>query len=311
MKSIVIGGLGQDGSFLIDRLAGIQEVICVHRRKTVIEQKGVRYYRLDNKDRDIRNLIENERPDVIFNFAGVSNVFDPWDNVEETISLNTTLPALIISEILKSTPQTKFVQASSSLVFGSSSEVCNEETRRDPITPYGITKNAADSLISEARRIFNLNACSVVLFNHESERRGDNFFTKKVINAAIDFSRGLRSEPLSLGSLESARDMGYAWEYVQALQEISSMEILEDFVVGTGSLIGMRDFVEEVFEYFGMDYRKYVVENVSTNRIEVVRPIKADPRKLHKKIGWTVQKLSTRVLIDRVIKRRETNARTF
>lgn len=311
MKSMVVGGLGQDGSFLIDRLVGDQEVICVHRREIVVEKHGVRYHRLENKENEIRSLIETEKPDVIFNFAGVSNVFDPWKNVDETISLNATLPACIISEILKSTPQTKFVQASSSLVFGFSSESCNEETRREPITPYGIAKNTTDSLIAEARKIYNLNACSAVLFNHESERRGDNFFTKKVINAAIDFSRGLRHEPLILGNLDSSRDMGYAWEYVQALHEISSLDVLEDFVIGTGSLTSMRDFVKEAFGYFGLNYEEHVIENSLTNRIEVPWPVKADSRKLYKKIGWIAQKLTTHTLVDRVVKWRDTNARTI
>lgn len=311
MKVIVFGGTGQDGSFLIDKLFANHEVICVHRPdRKISDKRDIRYVSLDLHDGTCQELIRLEKPDKIFNFAGVSNVFDPWSEVETVMSLNLLLPASILHAIKKYSPHTKFVQASSSLVFGQSFGPCDENTRRCPVTPYGISKNAADELIKEARELYNLNVGSAILFNHESERRGSQFFTKKVITAAIDFSRGMRNEPLLLGSLDAYRDMGFAWDYVDAIEKISNLNNIEDFVIGTGEIVCMRDIVRESFEHFSLDYKDFVIENCDPRRIQTPA-VKANSKKILESVGWKAQKFSVHQLIDRILQCGEKDARTF
>jgi len=310
MKSLIFGGLGQDGSFLAERLADSHEVVVIHRRENFVgKDSRLRYEKSDITRASIESLIKREKPDVVYNFAGVSNVFDPWDNISDVVSLNLGLPALILSSIKTHSAKSKFIQASSSLVFGSSHvSFCNEESERSPLTPYGVTKNAADQLVKESREVHGLNVYSVILFNHESERRASTFFTRKVIDAAIKISKGERST-LSLGSLDSHRDMGFAWDYMDAVDKIARTDEPEDFVIGTGKLVGMRDFVKEVFECFDLDYRNFVIEKQDDRRNNNVNPTIADASKMRRKLGWKAQEFSTQLLVDRIIRQGEVNAR--
>jgi len=314
-KLLLLGVLGQDGSLLAESLHNNYDILCPVRVQTNIKDrlqqnkylqkiyKKVVFKNVDMlKMSDANKLIEDFNPDLICNFAAYSNVFDAWSCPKEVIEVNTVLPSIILKSMLMTSSKAKFVQASSSLVFGANSinsQIhCNESTQRAPILPYGISKNAADMLIQESREMFGLKACSAIFFNHESERRGDKFFTRKVVLAARKFSQDRNYTKLSLGSLNSSRDMGFARDFVKAIELMLDEPEAEDYIIGTGALTSMKDFVEEAFSFYGLKYTDFIIENQELIRKFDTKPLTANIMKINNRLGWTPRKFCASTLIE-------------
>lgn len=276
-KAIVWGASGQDGSFMCDLLESI----------------GYTVYGILNKEpRHIIDIIWFYKPDEIYNFAGISNVINPYEQLDEIFEVNAKLPQQILETIVKVDKKIKFFQASSSLMFGrDESRSQNELTPFNPIYPYGCAKLYAHNMVNEFRKTFGLFACSGIFFNHESERRKEHFFSRKICKAAATKTK------VTVGNLDALRDFGYAKDYMEAaylmMQEIEP----KDYVIGTGRLISMREFAKRAFEHVGLDYRDYVIEDESLKRKNDTNVLCADATKIELDLGW-----KAKTSIDEMIK---------
>ena len=200
-KALIFGVLGQDGSFMAELLHSkgyeVYGVVGAHTdgsRYVEPHTKGMIMIFKLNALHHIEELISLVRPDEIYNFAGVSNVFTPWDDLDTLFDTNVKLPQYILEAIVKADKSIKFFQASSCLIFGKDEfGIQNEQTPVNPLHPYGISKYAAQSLVKMFRDTHGIFACSGIFFNHESERRGENFFSKKMATSISRYNLGSTS----------------------------------------------------------------------------------------------------------------------
>lgn len=277
-RAIITGILGQDGSFMAELLAskgysvyGLVKDQFDERHKWICSlSENISIIRTDILDKkSLTKIICDIKPNEIYNFAGISNVFSPWENTNLIFALNAKVPENILRIILDFDKSIKFFQASSCLIFGrDTSGLQDELTPSKPIYPYGISKLYADNMVSEYRKEFGLFCCSGIFFNHESERRGNDFFSKKIVRAATMIDLGL-SGPIKVGNLDSLRDYGYAKDYVDAAYRMINSDFPCDYVIGTGNLISMRDFCKKCFEYFDINYENYIEEDKKLLRKEM------------------------------------------
>lgn len=232
--AIVTGSTGMDGSHMVDLLNMKKyNVITVERD------------RIEN----IFSFIKQNKPDEIYNFAGVSDVINPFENVAELMDINVGLPINILDAIVKYSPKTKYFQASSCLSL-------------TPYYPYGISKRAADELIKQYRVRYNIFACSGIFYPHDSERRRDSFFLKKVVNAAV------RKEKITLSNLDRWREFGYAPEYCEAAWLMLQQDNPFDYEIGTGQLYNLEYVVNKVFSACGLNWKDYITELKSPDTLQ-------------------------------------------
>ncbi len=252
MKAIVTGSIsGQDGHYMVQ----------------LLESKGWEVYRMKRPElirMRMKRVLRQFKPDVVYNFAGISNVFDPYENVDRLFDVNGRIPQHFLEAIQIVNPEIKFFQASSCLTL-------------DVLYPYGAAKLYADNMVKMFRKDYGLFACSGILYPHESIRRGDNFFTKKVTNAAK------KKEGITLATIQGQRDWGFAGDYVEAAYAMMQQEVPRDYQIGTGVLTDLEYFVKKSYEVVGLDYRDYVrTKNIPRrNDADMV----ADISEI-KKIGW-------------------------
>lgn len=296
-KALITGVLGQDGSFLAEKLHSLDyQVFGVDIKKNnndklqwikkAIPGIDISFENLIDKQSTIK-LIENVHPDEIYNFAGYTNVFNPWENLNLVHDLNCKIPQNFLESIVLIDKKIKFFQASSCLIFGRTSTITqNEETPYAPIYPYGITKLYTDNLIKEFREIFGIYACSGIFFNHESERRGSNFFTKKITEGVAKISR-LEQSKLLIGDLSAYKDMGYAKEFMDAVYLMMQNTTPKDYVIGTGILTNMKYFVDECFKAINLDWKKYVEFDSNLSRGASSNTLTADIKKIKKDLNWS------------------------
>jgi len=309
-KALITGVLGQDGSYLAELLysKGYNIVGIIKNNtdpKKIIWIKSVipniTLFNLDitNKN-EIYECIKNTLPSEIYNFAGVSDIFDPWSNLNEVFNLNALVPINILDSIVKINKSIKFFQASSCLIFGNTDSVYqNENTAVCPIYPYGAAKLFADNMVKEYRRNFNLFCCSGIFFSHESPRRGDLFFTKKVINTAVNIKHGICKE-IHIGNLSVLKDYGYAPDFMEAVYLMLQNNTPCDYVIGTGNLITLEYFVKKVFKELDLNYLDFVkIDNNFNKRDASV--LRADISKIKKELKW-VPKYTINDIISVMIK---------
>lgn len=246
-KAIVTGSTGQDGSYMYE----------------LLESKGYDVL-TPCRNVDLQRLIAEIQPYEIYNFAGISDVIHPYDSVAETLAVNIGLPANILESITKYSPHTKFFQASSCLAIESK-------------YPYGVSKNAADKLIKQYRQEYGIYACSGILYPHESPRRKDHFFTKKVINAIKN------KEHIRVGNLNVYREFGYAPEYVEAAWLMLQQNKPKDYEIGTGELILLRHFLFFAYDKAGLSPDYFVS---STNSQKDIIGMQANTYPIFLDLGW-------------------------
>jgi GDPmannose 4,6-dehydratase len=321
MKVLIFGALGQDGFFLTKELISKgHEVICCIRENTKEERKielieavnkDIIFKEIDIENFDnIKKILLEEQPDAICNLLAISNVFDAWRDVDKIFKVNAQFPINILQFLCDTKLDIKFVQASSSLVFGNcGEEFINEKSIRSPLYPYGIAKNTVDQLILELRERKNIKCSSVILFNHESERRENNFFTKKVIKNAVKIFRG-ELHQMELGDLNSYRDMGCAIDYMKAISLILEEKDCEDYVVGTGSFVKLEDFVSLVLKKLNLNKELIIKQNLIYTRSVDTKYVRANTEKIRSRLNWFTQ-YTIEDLVDRMIQfeMREKNAK--
>ena len=294
-KALITGITGQDGSYLAEFLLERgYEVIGMVRRTSTTNFDRIR----DFQDRitvvqgdlldqvSLINLLQEHHPDEVYNLAAQS--FVPTSFTQPVLTGEFT--ALGVTRILDAVRiadrSIRFYQASSSEMFGKVREVPQcETTPFYPRSPYGAAKVYGHWITVNYRESYNLFACSGILFNHESPRRGLEFVTRKITHAVARIKLGLQTE-LRLGNLEARRDWGYAPDYVRAMYLMLQQERPDDYVVATGQTHSVREFCQVAFEHAGLDWEKHVVVDPKFYRPAEVDLLVGDPGKAKRVLGW-------------------------
>jgi len=294
-RALITGITGQDGSYLAElMLAKGYEVIGMVRRSSTVNfgrieeiQDQITLVQGDLLDQtSLIDIMREFQPDEIYNLAAQSFVPISWKQPVLTGEF-TALGVTRMLEAMRATvPGARFYQASSSETFGRVHEVPqNEWTPFYPRSPYGVAKVYGHWITVNYRESYGLFACSGILFNHESPRRGLEFVTRKVSHGAAQIKLGLAHE-LRLGNLEARRDWGFAGDYVEAMWRMLQQESPDDYVVGTGETHSVRELCQVAFDYLGLDWEKYVKVDPELIRPAEVDLLVSDPRKAREKLGW-------------------------
>ncbi|MGG1399779.1 GDP-mannose 4,6-dehydratase [Bacillus salipaludis] len=294
-RTLITGITGQDGSYLAEFLLQKGYKVYGLKRRTSTEsyenikhiQKEIEFISGDLADlSSLIHAVKLSKPDEVYNLGAQSFVADSWSQPVYTAEV-TALGALNMLEAIKEVKQdARFYQASSSEMFGKVVETPQKETTPFyPRSPYGVAKVYGHWITVNYRESYNLFACSGILFNHESPRRGIQFVTRKVTDAAARIKLGLQTE-LRLGNLDAKRDWGFAGDYVKAMWLMLQQEKPDDFVVATGKTHTVRDLVETAFDHVGLKWEDYVVQDPAFMRPAEVDLLLGDPKKAKRRLGW-------------------------
>ena len=335
-KALITGITGQDGSYLAEFLLekgyevhGIVRRVSVPttgRIEHLLKNNSIKIHEGDLSDSiSILRIVKEVEPDEIYNLAAQSHVQVSFDAAEYTGDID-ALGVLRILEAVRTlglTKKTKVYQASTSELYGKV-EACpqNEETPFHPYSPYAIAKQYGYWMIKEYREAYGMFACNGILFNHESERRGENFVTRKITLAVAKIANGLQDH-LELGNLDSLRDWGYAKDYVECMWLMLQHNKPDDYVIATGVQHTVREFVEYAFKNVGIalewkgkgiDEKGYdkktrkmlVCVNKQWYRPTDVVNLWGDPSKAKKVLGWNPNKTSCeelcRIMVENDLK---------
>jgi GDPmannose 4,6-dehydratase len=292
---LITGITGQDGSYLAEFLLEKGYTVCgMVRRASKENFERIEHIRgrLDLRQADLLDqlsliqLIEDTRPDEVYNLAAQSFVPTSWTQPVLTGEF-TALGVTRVLDAIRLVDRTiRFYQASSSEMFGKVRETPQtENTPFHPRSPYGVAKVYGHAITVNYRESYNLFASCGILFNHESPRRGLEFITRKVTDGVARIKCGLQAE-LRLGNLEARRDWGYAGDYVQAMWLMLQQEQPDDYVVATGETHSVQELVELAFGYAGLDWKRHVVIDESFRRPAEVDFLLGDASKARQKLGW-------------------------
>jgi GDPmannose 4,6-dehydratase len=294
-RALITGITGQDGSYLAELLLdkGYEVHGMVRRSSTETFQRieGVRdQLTLHTGDLlDQRSLVDVLRacePEEIYNLAAMSFVAASWSQPVLTSEFSAVGVTRMLEAMREASPDARFYQASSSEMFGKVREVPQTElTPFYPRSPYGVAKAYGHHITVNYRESYDLFACSGILFNHESERRGLEFVTRKVTHGAAAVKLGL-ADDVALGNLDAERDWGYAKDYVEAMWLMLQQDEPDDYVIATGKAHSVRDLVEEAFGHAGLDPEAHVRIDPRFLRPAEVEHLIGDASKAREKLGW-------------------------
>lgn len=299
-KALIFGVSGQDGAFLSKLLLEKNyRVIGVSRNIKSASFKNLD--RLNIRDNielvsssidDFRNVIEvlnNYKPDEIYNLAGQSSVAlsfeEPFETFESISIANLNL--LEVIRILKI--PVKLYNAGSGDCFGNiNGQSATEDTPLRPRSPYGVAKAAAYWQIANYREAYDIFACTGILFNHESYLRPEQFVTRKIVKTACKIAGGNCKE-LLLGNISIERDWGWAPEYINAMWMMLQQEKPDDYIIATGTTVSLKDFIAAVFQHLDLDWEKYVKIDSRFLRPTDIQTIRADPGKAKRELNWKAE----------------------
>jgi len=291
---------GQDGSYLAAHLLGLgYTVVGTSRDAQASRFDGLT--RLGIRDRvtvesmslvDFRStmqVLSRTQPDEIYNLAGQTSVGLSFNQPVETFESIVIGTVNLLEAIRMLGRPIRLYNAGSSEMFGNTGDVpAGETTVLRPCSPYGIAKATSFWQIAQYRQAYKIEACSGILFNHESPLRPERFVTQKIVAGACRVAAG-EQDVLSLGDLSVRRDWGWAPEYVVAMHRMLQMETLQDFVIATGQTTSLEDFVREVFASLGLDWRKHVVRDPALTRPSEILSGQADTSHATARLGWTAR----------------------
>ena len=313
LKALITGITGQDGSYLAEFL--LKKGYEVHGivRRVAIENPDHRLWRIKKIQKKIHlhsgtmesyanifKILNKVKPNEFYHLAAQSYVDYSFEDQFSTLSSNISSTHYCLSAIKESGLKTKFYFAGSSEMFGKVKETPqNEDTPFHPRSPYGISKVAGFDLTRNFRESYGIHASSGILFNHESERRGYEFVTRKISRAA-SLIKLKKQKFLELGNLEAKRDWGYAPEYIQAMWLMLQQKKPDDYVVGTGETYSIKYFAENAFDILNLKLDKYLKINKKFIRPAEVDLLVADPKKIKNKIGWKA-KIKINDLIEKMV----------
>jgi len=301
VKALITGITGQDGAYLAELL--LEKGYEVHgtvRRSSSINTERIdgliSKYSDDNQltlhysdlldSSSITNLLNNIRPDEVYNLAAQSHVSVSFINPIFTTQIGTLGSISILEGIRHLNKDVKFYQASSSEMFGGASkELLNEKSLFDAKSPYGASKVFAHEITKIYRESYELFGVNGILFNHESPLRGETFVTRKISKAVGRISVGIQ-ERLTLGNLEASRDWGYAKDYVDGMWKMMQHDIAEDWILATGVTKTVKEFAEAAFNVVGLSWENYVDISEKYFRPNEVDYLVGDATKAKNKLGW-------------------------
>lgn len=265
-RALITGITGQDGSYLAELLISLGYDVWGLVRRTSTDplvrlekivhspQLHIVYGNLSDSA-SIVHALEESRPDEIYNLAAQSDVGISYEIPDETFAVNYQAFEALLAEILTHCPHARVYQASSSEMFGTTPSPQNEDSPFNPVSPYGVAKaRAHEEVLKKYREQHGLFICSGILFNHESPRRGEHFVTRKITLSLAKIALGAQ-ESFALGNLDARRDWGFAGDYVRAMHLMLQQERPQDYVVSTGELHTVREFVEVAAKEIGMTIR--------------------------------------------------------
>ncbi|MFH0971177.1 MAG: GDP-mannose 4,6-dehydratase [Candidatus Micrarchaeota archaeon] len=317
-KALITGITGQDGSYLAELLLGKGYEVCGIVRR----QSSPNFWRIEHlldkielmegdltDQQSINAAVIDSKPDEVYNLAAQSFVKTSFREPVHTSEI-TGLGALRVLEAIRyNAPHAKFYQASSSEMFGKVRETPQkEDTPFYPRSPYGFSKVFAHFATINYRESYNLYSCSGICFNHESPRRGIEFVTRKISDAVAKIHLKKQKE-IILGNLNAARDWGFAGDYVEAMWLMLQQKSADDYVIATGEVHTVNDFLTEAFSVIGIsDWEKYVKTDPRFIRPAEVDNLRGDAAKANRVLGWkprTTFKQLVKMMVDADIKRNE------
>ena len=324
-RALITGITGQDGSYLAELLLSKgYEVHGIVRRTSTSNMERLDAALLpgridhvydrpaDSEDRlhlhygdlndgmGLSRLVQEIRPDEIYNLGAMSHVQVSFDTPEYTASTNGGGTVRLLEAIRAAGLDCRYYQASTSEMFGLTVPPQNEESPFHPRSPYGTSKVFSHWCTINYREAYDLFAVSGILFNHESPRRGENFVTRKISRAVARIKAGLQ-DSLVLGNLDAVRDWGYAPEYVEGMWLMLQADSPSDYVLATGTGTTVREFVETAFSHVGLDWQDHVTTDPRFERPSEVHALIGDASKAQRELGWKAQTHAedlARIMVD-------------
>ena len=300
-KALITGITGQDGSYLVELLLQKgYEVWGIIRRSSSFHTGRIDHLYKDPHEKprlkllygdltdggNLSSIISDVHPDEVYNLGAQSHVRVSFDMPIYTVNTDALGTLRLLEAIRSSNKPIKFYQASSSEMYGKVVEIPQtEKTPFYPRSPYGCAKVYSFWQTVNYREAYGMFACNGILFNHESPRRGETFVTRKITRAATRIKLGLQDK-LYLGNLDAKRDWGYAKDFVETMWLMLQQEESDDYVIATGESHSVREFLDEVFGYLGLDWHKYVEIDPRYYRPTEVDYLQGDPSKAKKVLGW-------------------------
>ena len=302
-KALITGITGQDGSYLAELLLekGYEVHGIIRRSSTFNTQRidhlyqdphvnGVRLFLHYGDMADSSNLmriVHEIAPDEVYNLAAQSHVRVSFDSPEFTGDVDALGTMRLLEAIRLTGVKTRFYQASTSELYGKVQEIPQRETTPFyPRSPYGVAKLYSFWAVKNYREAYGLHASNGILFNHESPRRGETFVTRKITRAVSRIKLGLQSE-LFMGNVNARRDWGFAGDYVEGMWRMLQQDSPDDYVLATGEMHSVKEFLAEAFGYVGLDWEKYVKHDSRYERPSEVDQLLGDPTKARTVLGWT------------------------
>ncbi|HDR7673497.1 TPA: GDP-mannose 4,6-dehydratase [Bacillus wiedmannii] len=318
-KALITGVTGQDGSYLAEFLLEKgYKVFGLRRRTSTPNYENVEFIKdqiewIDGDLTDLASLItavQIAQPDEVYNLAAQSFVATSWPQPIATGQITAMGVTNMLEAVRIVKPDARFYQASSSEMFGKVVETPQKETTPFyPRSPYGVAKVYGHWITVNYRESFDMFACSGILFNHESPRRGLEFVTRKVTDAVAKIKLGLANE-LRLGNLDSKRDWGFAGDYIKAMWLMLQQEVPDDYVISTGETHTVEELVEIAFSHVGLNWKDYVVIDEKFVRPAEVDLLLGDCSKAKEELGWELEvsfKELVHMMVDSDIERLKKN----
>jgi GDPmannose 4,6-dehydratase len=301
-KALITGIAGQDGSYLAEfLLAKGYQVHGMVRRSSSFNTGRIEHLYVDPHSPNaslflhygdlvdgtgLREILTRVQPDEVYNLGAQSHVRVSFDQPVYTVQSDALGTINLLEAIRDTGNPTRFYQASSSEMYGKVVETPQTETTPfHPRSPYACAKVYSFWQTVNYREAYGMYACNGILFNHESPRRGETFVTRKITRAATRIKEGLQDK-LFLGNLDAKRDWGFAGDYIEAMWLMLQQDKADDFVIATGETYSVRQFLDEVFGYLGLDWNKYVVVDPRYFRPAEVDLLLGDPTKAMKTLKW-------------------------
>ncbi len=298
-KALITGITGQDGSYLAEFLLKKKYKVYGIIRRVALEDESHRMWRIKHLLKKIKlksaslesyaslvKIIQKIKPDEIYHLGAQSYVSYSFEDEFSTLNTNINGTHYILSAIKEFSPKTKFYFAGSSEMFGKvQKKIQDENTRFYPRSAYGISKVAGFELTRNYRDAYNLFACTGILFNHESPRRGFEFVTRKISSSVAKIKYG-KQKFLYLGNINAKRDWGHAIDYVEAMWLMLQQKKPSDFVIGTGRMNSVKDFLKLAFSIAGLNYKKHLKIDKSLLRPSEVETLRANYSKAKRILKW-------------------------
>ena len=319
-RAIITGITGQDGSFLAEQLlAKGYEVHGLVRRSSSFNTERIDHLYRDPHEEQVRLLLHHAdlsessrlvrlvyeiQPDEIYHLGAQSHVRVSFDVPEYTTDVTGMGTVRLLEAIRDARVETRFYQASSSEMFGASPPPQDEATPFHPRSPYAVAKVAAYWITVNYRESYGMHASNGILFNHESERRGETFVTRKITRALAAIHLGLQGK-LFLGNLDAQRDWGYAPDFTDAMWRIVQQDNPDDYVIATGEMHSVRDFLDQAGECLGMDWQDVVEIDPKYYRPAEVDALCGDASKARERLGWAPKvtfKELVRIMVESDVK---------